>query len=147
MYKSIKDSQKRKKIYIPFWQRFDQIRNLRLVPRLLPLPLNSDTKNSSNFFPFLLVQLLLMYGFRTIKNNDKRIREKYIYLINEKEWEAWTIQQTQIFFRRRKKEGVFESRSFSAFFVVFVFFVPSHSSGFWVLHSSFTNWINNSCVN
>ena len=65
-------------------------------------------------------------------------------MIDEKEWEVWTFQQTQIFFRRRRKVCIKAETGFlfiSAFFVCFVFFVPSHSSplayGFYILSLGF----------
>lgn len=97
---------------------------------LLPLPLNSDTKNSSTSFPSFQYNVYWCMGLEQLKIIIiKELKEKNIYFINEKEWEAWTIQQTQIFFRRREKEGVSEAETGFLFVsAFFVFFVPSLSS-------------------
>lgn len=109
-------------------------------------------KEFFNFFPFLSVQRLLMYGFRTIKNNNnKRIKRKYIYiLVQWKRMRSLNHSTNPNIFQKKREGRCVWSRNWVSFcfcFLCFLCSLPLLSSGLWLhtLSLVFTNWINNSC--
>lgn len=110
-------------------------------------------KEFFNFFPFLSVQRLLMYGFRTIKNNNnKRIKRKNIYTCSMKKNEKLEPFNKPKYFSEEERRKVCLKQKLGFFLFLLSLFslfppTPLLSSGLWLhtLSLVFTNWINNSC--
>lgn len=98
-------------------------------------------KDFFNFFPFLLVQLLLMYGFRTIKNNNKRIKKKiYTWLMKKNEKLEPFNKPKYVSEEERRKVCLKQKLGFFLFLLSLFSLFPPTSSGFWFLHSFFSHY-------